>query len=63
MHANGDCVFLGEGRRCRIYAVRPAQCRTYPFWPELETRQAWRDEARRCEGILLGKSKITVRAE
>ena len=49
MHANGDCVFLGEGKRCRIYAVRPGQCRTYPFWPELETRQAWHAEARRCE--------------
>jgi Fe-S-cluster containining protein len=54
MHANGDCVFLDEGKRCRIYAVRPAQCRTYPFWPELEDRQTWRAEARRCEGIGTG---------
>lgn len=59
----GRCAFLDDGMRCRIYAVRPAQCRTYPFWPELVTRQAWRAEARRCEGILLGKSKISVRVE
>ncbi|MDH3513606.1 MAG: YkgJ family cysteine cluster protein [Gammaproteobacteria bacterium] len=51
MHPNGDCVFLGEDRRCRIYSVRPKQCRSYPFWPELATRQAWHAEARRCEGI------------
>lgn len=54
MHPNGDCVFLEDGRRCRIYAVRPAQCRSYPFWPELASRAAWRAEARRCEGIGTG---------
>lgn len=48
----GRCAFLGPDRRCRIYAVRPAQCRHYPFWPELvNTPAAWRAEARRCEGI------------
>ena len=46
------CIFLGEDRRCRIYPVRPLQCSTYPFWPELVTSgQAWRRERRRCEGI------------
>jgi uncharacterized protein len=45
------CVFLDAGRRCRIYLVRPGQCRDYPFWPELATDAAWREEARRCEGI------------
>jgi Fe-S-cluster containining protein len=46
----GACVFLEDGR-CRIYAVRPTQCRTYPWWPELMRPTAWRREARRCEGI------------
>lgn len=63
MHADGRCVFLDDKMQCRIYAVRPRQCRTYPFWPELETRQAWHAEARRCEGIQLGKSKIGLRVE
>jgi Fe-S-cluster containining protein len=46
------CVFLGAENRCGIYAVRPAQCRHYPIWPELVNRaSAWRLEARRCEGI------------
>jgi Fe-S-cluster containining protein len=31
------CVFLQDGARagCAIYPVRPAKCRTFPFWPEL----------------------------
>ncbi len=48
----GRCPFLDQQGSCRIYAVRPQQCRSYPFWPELvQTRAAWRREARRCEGI------------
>lgn len=48
----GRCVFLGADLRCSIYSVRPVQCRTYPFWPELvESARAWRREAKRCEGI------------
>lgn len=50
--AVGRCAFLGHDNRCRIYAVRPGQCRNYPFWPELvEHQSAWKTEARRCEGI------------
>jgi Fe-S-cluster containining protein len=46
------CIFLDAGDRCRVYAVRPVQCRTYPFWPEIAgNRRAWRAERRRCEGI------------
>jgi Fe-S-cluster containining protein len=46
------CVFLDSNGRCSIYPVRPLQCRTYPFWPELVgSRRAWQREAVRCEGI------------
>ncbi len=31
--ANDGCVLLESGR-CRAYAARPLQCRTWPFWPE-----------------------------
>jgi len=52
MGKGGACVFLDENNRCRIYPVRPAQCRSYPYWPELlGSRRAWQCEARRCEGI------------
>lgn len=31
------CVFLQDGAPagCSIYLVRPAKCRSFPFWPEL----------------------------
>lgn len=49
----GDrCVFLDAHGRCRIYAVRPTQCQTYPFWPEVVgSRASWRAAANECEGI------------
>ncbi|MDY6912845.1 MAG: YkgJ family cysteine cluster protein [Planctomycetota bacterium] len=55
-----DCIFLtddNEGwRRCRIYDVRPAQCRTWPFWPaNLAGPKAWASAGRRCKGINRGR--------
>src|SRR5687767_14659533 len=32
-NSGGNCPFL-EGKRCGAYEGRPAQCRTWPFWPE-----------------------------
>lgn len=29
-HANHDCVFLDENRRCKIYDRRPSVCREFP---------------------------------
>ena len=53
--SRGRCVFLDDNRSCRIYPVRPVQCRTYPWWPEVVASAAsWRAEARRCEGINRG---------
>jgi hypothetical protein len=53
--ADDGCIFLGRDRRCRVYSVRPLQCRTYPFWPEVAgNARAWEAEARRCEGINSG---------
>ena len=50
------CIFLDAKGKCRVYAVRPVQCRTYPFWPELVgSVVAWNGEARRCEGINRGR--------
>ena len=48
----GDaCVFLEDGK-CSIYAFRPLQCSTFPFWPELlEDRDTWeKDVASFCPG-------------
>ena len=54
--ANGDCVFFeGETRRCKIYAARPEQCQTWPFWrSNLESPEAWRDMQQGCPGARQG---------
>jgi len=52
---NGDCAFWSpEG--CRIYDVRPTQCRTFPFWHEyVESSDAWKRAAKRCPGVNRGR--------
>jgi Fe-S-cluster containining protein len=55
-HPNGDCVFVTAENLCSIYAVRPRQCRTYPFWRStLASRAAWEREGRECPGIGRGR--------
>jgi uncharacterized protein len=49
-----DCVFL-DGARCSVYAARPGQCRTYPFWRENMNEQAWVGVLRDCPGAGQGK--------
>ena len=52
---NGDCVFWSPDG-CKVYAVRPVQCRTFPFWPEyLRSGYAWGRVQRRCPAIGTGK--------
>jgi len=47
---------LDKNGHCRIYALRPTQCKTYPWWPEIiESKTAWQREARHCEGINRGE--------
>ena len=36
-----DCSFLGEDKKCSIHTVRPSQCSTYPWWPELMHPKEW----------------------
>jgi hypothetical protein len=51
----GDVIVQAK-RVCGIYEVRPLQCRTWPFWPEnLESKQAWEGETRKCPGMNTGK--------
>ena len=55
--ANGDCVFFhGQRRTCQVYAARPRQCRTWPFWPSnLASPEAWQETAERCPGCNRGR--------
>lgn len=65
---NGDCVFWENGIGCRVYPVRPVQCRTFPFWKaSIVSPQAWSRVSERCEGVGRGKlyraEEIRKRAE
>jgi uncharacterized protein len=64
--ANGDCVFYDAKRGCTVYSVRPAQCRTWPFWESnLATPEDWDRTERICpgsgEGELIPVEEITRR--
>jgi Fe-S-cluster containining protein len=64
---NYDCVFLNtehDGGKCGIYESRPAQCRSFPFWPDvMESRSSWDYFALSCpgmnNGVLHGRDEIT----
>ncbi|MDR2944945.1 MAG: YkgJ family cysteine cluster protein [Methanosarcinales archaeon] len=44
---DGSCIFLNsESKKCVIYAVRPALCRTYPFF--MSETCVWKCD---CEGL------------
>lgn len=55
-----DCVFLDRtsipGKAvCGVYRHRPAQCRSWPFWPRLlKSRDDWDRASRSCPGINKG---------
>jgi len=59
-----DCVFLDRetvpGKAvCGIYELRPMQCKTWPFWPQVVgTEHAWRKAAVGCPGIDRGSKVI-----
>lgn len=56
-----DCQFLDQ-KRCTVYEGRPAQCRTWPFWPENMNPKTWSKEvASFCPGV--GKGKLYTESE
>ncbi|MFL5241182.1 MAG: YkgJ family cysteine cluster protein [Gemmataceae bacterium] len=64
--ANGDCVFFERGQGCTIYAVRPRQCRTWPFWQSnLLSPEDWEHTKSVCpgsgQGELISAEEITNR--
>lgn len=51
----GDCVLWQE--KCTVYACRPSQCRTFPFWKQgLLSEAAFAVTHRACPGV--GKGKL-----
>jgi Fe-S-cluster containining protein len=55
---NGSCVFFDEKKRtCEVYAARPRQCRTWPFWDSnIKNEDAWQETCAICPGS--GKGKL-----
>lgn len=51
---DGTCQFLVDGK-CKIYPVRPTQCRTFPFWPENLKEEIWAELKEHCPGIDKGE--------
>lgn len=44
------CIFFDqEKRNCSIYAYRPSQCRTFPFWEYFKTNK--KELEKECIGI------------
>eukprot|EP00775_Hariotina_reticulata_P011763 gene11763-11908_t len=47
-----ECTFLRPDNTCAIHPVRPLQCSTYPWWPELMDAREWAwEKANICEGF------------
>ena len=59
-----DCVFLDRdtvpGKAiCGLYEVRPVQCRTWPFWPEvLRNERAWNRMKKNTPCPGMGKGQL-----
>jgi Fe-S-cluster containining protein len=54
--ANGECIFWDAHEGCTVYPERPAQCRTWPFWPpHLESRRSWEKLQAFCPGSRQGR--------
>ena len=52
---NYDCVFYDRKRGCTVYAHRPRQCRTWPFWRSLvHSPETWAEGAENCPGLDFG---------
>jgi len=50
--ANDDCVFFDREQGCTVYAARPKQCRSWPFWrANLATREHWDSASSSCPGM------------
>lgn len=49
--SNEHCIFYEDGG-CSVYHLRPAQCQTFPFWPEnLDSPESWKALGKTCQGV------------
>ena len=49
-----ECIFFEDGK-CKIYEVRPTQCRTFPFWDFFKDDYSYL--LKECPGVISMESK------
>lgn len=60
--AGDRCALLTGANACSVYTARPAQCRTFPFWPRvLADRDAFESARATCRGIAVVVPEATRR--
>lgn len=60
---DNGCLFL-TGSRCSVYAARPLQCRTWPFWLDNMSKNVWFGEVQKeCPGVGAGPLIDAARIE
>jgi len=62
------CPFLDADSRCSIYAVRPMQCRTWPFWRANLEQSVWEGAVKACcpgagRGEHFSRAEVDARAD
>jgi Fe-S-cluster containining protein len=51
------CIFFDiEKRGCKIYDVRPKQCRTFPFWEQFKNDT--KELIKECPGVILDEKNF-----
>jgi len=48
------CLFFENG--CKIYPVRPNQCRTFPFWDYFKDSKHYEKLKRECPGVIFNEN-------
>jgi hypothetical protein len=56
-YPDGECILLDpRTKKCTVYAARPTQCRTWPFWDSnLKKRKDWKETCEVCPGAGTGQ--------
>jgi Fe-S-cluster containining protein len=58
---DGSCIFLSSDL-CRIYDVRPMQCRTWPCWHVIMTnKRQFENAVKKCPGINADEGQIVTK--
>ena len=54
------CIFIDKENLCRIYPVRPLQCRSYPYWPTVfENKKELLRHRKTCPGFHQNTAPVT----